>query len=314
MSNGEVTIPGVGSETDLSEGSLPALNGMITSARIKHLENYLGPGGWSVPACELIGKARQDSTSNIVTAHYWAVAGLFNSALTSPDQDFSIYLDNPHQYDINGPVDGQYKGWWPTASNLETYYLGKVPVSAPFPDNVLDAAASPTPGPIYHVGDLTLGSTANGNTMKLMGTIYVTGKLDTSLPSGKTFTLDLNGQTIFCDSSSLKPPKEAVYLDSNVTIIGTGAIIALGDIYFHPNVSTNPDDYVLLMSVDDDASVNVQPQNNASFTGSMVGNNIDLQPNTTVTYHPPKFPIDFPTPPSGSEYRSWQLRDWKSSK
>jgi hypothetical protein len=164
---------------------------------------------------------------------------------------------------------------WPSCSDLSSYYLSQVQ-SAIDPGGTIDVGQGTVEkGPCYRrQGDGNLDVTGKGGTLKLTGTIYVTGNLYCR-ESGQGYTIDLNGQTIFVLG-------DADFAANHVTIKGSGCIIACGYIKFQPGIMTNPNDFVFVMSVT--SYVDFQP--NGDFYGAVGGDvNVNLQPNNTLTWH-----------------------------
>ena len=143
-------------------------------------------------------------------------------------------------------------------------------------------AANPTIGPLYRDGDLNIRSSVEGAYLTLNGTIYATGDI-TIGASDKNFTLDLNGQAMFAEGS--------LTIGGKCTVIGSGAIIALGNIVTLPSVSNTSDDYIAILSVE--GSVTFQPS--GDFYGSISGAaGVDVSPNTCITQSSGEFPLGFP--------------------
>jgi hypothetical protein len=68
-----------------------------------------------------------------------------------------------------------------------------------------------------------------------------------------------------------------------VSISGSGCIIAIGDIDFQPVMQGSSTDFVFVMSID--GKVWFKPQ--GDFSGSLAGDaNVDLQPGCTMTWTP----------------------------
>jgi len=180
-----------------------------------------------------------------------------------------------------GPVE-YYDDDWPTAEELMDFYLEAVEDGTHYDsDTVIDIAGIDTElGPIHIEGELTIKNSSNTPaTLTLTGTIYVTD--DTLIGSiGKDFTLDLNGHTIFLASSSADPQK-ALWIGGKCTIVGSGAVIAIGDIYFEPNTEAGVTDPIFVMSVS--GTTSVQPK--GDFYGSIAGSvEIELMPGTSINY------------------------------
>ena len=194
----------------------------------------------------------------------------------------------PSDPNCEGSIDGsitQNPGgidWWPETQQVIDYYLDEVDESDPYPSNIIGVAANPTIGPLYRDGDLNIRSSVEGAYLTLNGTIYTTGDI-TIGASDKNFTLDLNGQAMFAEGS--------LTIGGKCTVIGSGAIIALGNIVTLPSVSNTSDDYIAILSVE--GSVTFQPSGN--FYGSIAGAaGVDVSPNTCITQSSGEFPLGFP--------------------
>jgi len=184
-----------------------------------------------------------------------------------------------------GPLE-YYGDPWPTAEELIDFYLDDVEDGTHYyEDTVIDIAGVDTElGPLYVEGELTIkNSSTTPATLILTGTIYSTE--ETSICYGtsqnKDMTLDLNDQTIFVASNSTGSGQEALKIGDKCTLVGSGSIIALGDIYFKPNTEAGVTDPVFVFSVL--GTTSVQP--NGDFYGSIAGSvEIELQPGTSVNY------------------------------
>ena len=210
-------------------------------------------------------------------------SGLLDNVITS--QNEIEYPNNPSQYDItypegNGPV-ANYTGSWPTPADLADFYWEDVEGAPPYLLDTIDlAGVDMDEGPLYRIGELDIVNTNNTPaTLTLTGTIYITG--DTLIgKTGKDFTLDLNGQTIFVASDS-SDPKKALWIGGQCNIIGPGCIIAVGDVYFEPNIPVGMTDPIFILSVSGETTL----QPGGDFYGAIAGSvEVDLQPNTSVNY------------------------------
>jgi len=186
------------------------------------------------------------------------------------------------------PPDGEqgpaeyYSDPWPTAEELIDFYLYDVEDGTRYyTDTVIDLAGIDMElGPLYVEGDLEIYNTSNTPaTLTLTGTIYVTG--DTLIGSTqKDFTFDLSDHTIFVASDSADP-KKALWVGGKCTVVGSGVVMAIGDIYFEPQTEAGVTDPIFVMSVD--GTTLVQPQ--GDFYGAIAGNvEIQLQPGTSINY------------------------------
>jgi len=184
-----------------------------------------------------------------------------------------------------GPVE-YYSDAWPTAEELIDFYLDDVEDGTHYySDTVIDLAGIDMElGPLYVEGQLTIhNSSLTPATLTLTGTIYSTE--ETSICYGtsqnKPMTLDLNDQTIFVASNSTGSGQEALKIGDKCTLVGSGSVIAIGDIYFKPNTEAGVTDPVFVFSVG--GTTAVQP--NGDFYGCIVGSvEIELQPGTSINY------------------------------
>jgi hypothetical protein len=114
----------------------------------------------------------------------------------------------------------------------------------------------------------------------------------------KDFTLDLNGQTIFVEQS--------IDIARKANIRGSGCIIALGDVFFLPQVQSSSDDFVFVMSVS--GSLQAQPQ--GQFFGTMAAAvEIQYQPNSSIARRPTPFDLNFPEGQSAAFVKSYVIVD-----
>ena len=207
--------------------------------------------------------------------------------------DYSDILENtitslhdvdlpPHPEGIDEPIVEDYPGPWPTAEILADWYIQDVEPGDPYPDGTIDPKDTHSAGPLYRNGDLEIRSTQNDSLLTLNGTIYVKGNLSTA--NNKTFTLDLNENVIFVEGS--------IDMNTKCTITGSGAIIAIGDINFAPNIESGEGDFLFVMSVE--GTTTFQP--NGDYSGSVAGNlEVQLQPGVTVTHIDPPDEFNFPS-------------------
>jgi len=176
-----------------------------------------------------------------------------------------------NNYTIEGNTTKGVPGW-PDADVLKAFYYADVAGVEPYEFSQIQIVQDEEKGPLYREGSLDIySSNTTVPTLTLMDTFYVTGDLDI----GKTdydFVLDLNGQTIFSE--------QAIDIGGKCTITGSGCIIALGNIFFAPQVQSGPDDFVFVMSV----SGELQAQPGGDFYGAMAGLIQLLQPNTTISW------------------------------
>jgi len=177
-----------------------------------------------------------------------------------------------------GPLE-YYDDPWPTAEELIDFYLEEVEDEEPYGSDMLELNSDMELGPLYRDGELEIKAGTAGVTLTLTGTIYVSG--DTLIGStGKDFTLDLNNHTIFVASDSADPQK-ALWIGGKCTVVGSGVIISIGDMYFEPNTEAGVTDPIFLMSVS--GTTSVQP--GGDFYGSIAGSvEINLMPGTSINY------------------------------
>jgi hypothetical protein len=215
---------------------------------------------------------------------YGDYGDLLGQVITSQNEiDFP-----PHWEDYVEPSEGEnapvenYDDPWPTADELIDFYLDDVKGVEPYDSDTLDLEGCDMEiGTFYRDGTLTIDNTGSTSaTLTLTGTVYITG--DTTIEPNSDLVIDLNGQTIFVESDSTKPPKEALYIKApKIALIGPGVIIAVGDFYFEPNTPVGMTEPIFVMSVD--GITNVQP--GGDFYGSIAGSvEVDLQPGTSINY------------------------------
>jgi len=229
--------------------------------------------------------------------------------------DFSSFFDNAvtsggavdNKGDIFPPesVVEYYTGDWPSADVLSEFYLGQLDVGAPFAGSTIDIEDYPTilpSGPVYRQGDLEIINTGTAGAVGVLNeTVYVTGNLDIAV-TNQALTLDLKNQTIFVEGN--------INLGTKCTIIGSGCIIAVGDIDFSPDIDSSLDDFIFVMSIE--GTVLMHP--GADFYGAIAGNvEVTLQPGCTLTLTGAPTDgdggLNFPT--GGSE--TLEILTWESS-
>jgi hypothetical protein len=156
---------------------------------------------------------------------------------------------------------------WPSALQLSTYYRKQVKDLTSYSEDHIDIATDPIIGPLYRDGTLDIFNTGEKDKIAtLNGTVYVTDDPSTEpdlIIGGinKAFTLNLNNQTIYCEGS--------VDVGGKCTLTGSGCIIAVGDIDFHPNIPAGSEnDFVFIMSIE--GEVLLHP--NGDYYGAVVGN------------------------------------------
>jgi hypothetical protein len=219
---------------------------------------------------------------------YGDYGDLLGQVITSQNEiDFP-----PNWEDLVEPSEGEhapveyYDDPWPTAEELIDFYLDDVEDGTHYySDTVIDIAGIDTElEPLYVEGELTIKNSSNTPaTLTLTGTIYSTE--ETSIAYGtsqnKPMTLDLNGQTIFVASNSTGSGQEALKIGDKCTIVGSGTVIAVGDIYFKPNTEAGVTDPIFVFSIL--GTTSVQP--GGDFYGAIAGSvEVDLQPGTSINY------------------------------
>jgi len=205
-------------------------------------------------------------------------SGLLDNIITSQNatdihKNVTLNYTEGHE-----PVE-YYDGPWPTAEDLadwywqdvddETHYYGDTEIDLDGVDMYL--------GPLYVESELDILNSKTTDpppTLTLTGTIYITG--DTLIgKTGKDFTLDLDGHTIFVTSDTTGSPY-ALWIGDKCTIEGPGVIIAVGDIYFEPKAQTGGEENpIFILSVE--GKTQIQPS--GLFYGAIAGSvEVDVQP------------------------------------
>ena len=172
-----------------------------------------------------------------------------------------------------------YGGIWPPVEDLEEFYAGNITGGTYYyEDTEIDLAGVDMDlGPLYVDGELDIVNSSTPATLTLTGTIYITG--DTLISPNKEMILDLNGQTIFVASNTTG--QNALWIGGKCTIEGPGVIIAIGDIYFEPNIEAGMTDPIFIMSTS--GQTLLQP--GGDFYGCIAGSvEVQLQPGTTLNY------------------------------
>jgi len=210
---------------------------------------------------------------------YGDYGDLLEQVLTS--QEEIVLKPGTEVYPSEGehaPIEN-YDDDWPTAEELIDFYLDEVDGEESYDSDMLALDSDMELGPFYRDGDLEIKAGTAGVTLTLTGTIYVSG--DTLIGSaGQDFTLDLNNHTIFVASDSADPQK-ALWIGGKCTVVGSGVIISIGDMYFEPNTEAGVTDPIFVMSIL--GTTSVQP--GGDFYGSIAGSvEIELQPGTSINY------------------------------
>ena len=178
---------------------------------------------------------------------------------------------------INGTVTQYPDGidYWPSTQNLIHYFYHQVDDLEPLSVDTIDVTVNSTIGPLLREGDLEIESSVKDAVASLNGTVYIKGNL--RLGGAKDFTLNLSHHWIFCEGS--------IDMSDKSSIVGTGAIIAIGDIFFGPKTSSDENEFLFLMSSEGEVQLN--PKSN--FYGSIAGDvTVDLFPGVEVVWTDPK--------------------------
>jgi len=176
---------------------------------------------------------------------------------------------------------------WPTFEQLHWFYDQDVTPHEDyvFSSDTINVRYTDVIPAMYREGNLTIETTQAGASASLEGTVYLVGDLEFR-QTGKVYTINLNNQTIFVDGNINFPSNKC-------TLIGSGCIIATGDINFNPSMTSDPDSFVFVMSLNGTVSFNP----NGDFYGSIAGDvEVNLQPGSTLTWSiPPYEDLNFPT-------------------
>jgi len=249
---------------------------------------------------QILSTATSDDGTNTTIEAYLSVSyldfsALLDNAIVSQDTitiqpgtnvSGDVWLpdkDDPDKFINKGNITGEVKDeddmiiTWPTYEQLSSYYMGLVE-DADDPGPSIDIKDTEIIGPCYREGSLAVDNTGEPATLVLEGTVYVTGDLEFKQPGAThNYTVNLNGQTIFAEGS-------ISLASTSISILGSGCIIAVGDINFQPNIVGEADDFVLVMSIT--GEVNFQPS--GDFTGCVAGNvHVQLQPGCTIDWTSP---------------------------
>ena len=232
-------------------------------------------------------------------------SSLLDNAITTPG-DVSTQPNTTVNGIIECPADGfnepEYGDWewqdydeeWPDTEQWRQFFLAAV-AGEPDPGSSVDIKNHDEDnplGPWYRDGYLKIKNTDNDTENALLGgTIYVTSYLNFEQPgTPKAYTLDLNWQTIFAEG-------DVYFAPDNITVTGSGCIIAIGDINFQPNVMSNPGDFIFVCSLE--GTVNFNP--NGDYYGSVAGQEVvGMQPGSSITWTPPPGGLHLPGMGGGS--------------
>ena len=290
FTTGSLAIP-VASSHSLPQSSL---NSRTVDVLIERLDDII----YKITSTATTGASLSTTITSHVT-YYGDFSSLLTGALsTLNDVSISIgsTVDGDVQYggnlDNNGSITGdvinETMDYFPTTEQLSTFYWKDVEDGTVINESSLDIGSG-TPespyliGPAYTTGDLTI---KGSGVARLDGTLYVQGTL-IFLPGN---TLILNNQAIYAEGDlELRPGN---------TVMGSGSIIAEGDIDFSPNIDSSPDDFILVLSLE--GSINANP--GGSFYGSLVAaEDINLQPNCEIYWSQHGSGLHFPWSLDGGE-------------
>jgi hypothetical protein len=190
---------------------------------------------------------------------------------------------------VNGTINPPFEDgipWWPETWAIAQYFKDQVDVSKPFKKGFIDVAVNSTIGPLYVDGDLDIYTSVGGASASLEGIVYITGELSMVGGGSSPFSLNLNDQVIFVENEgatvgdSVGGGHAEVSIDSDCTLTGSGAIFAIGDIWFQPKLLTSPQDFMFIMSLE--GWVNMQPS--GEFYGSIAGHTeVEVSPSSDIT-------------------------------
>jgi len=192
---------------------------------------------------------------------------------------------------------------WPTVGSLNSTYWGDVKDAVPYGSDTLNVAEHPTIGPFLRDGPLNVLNDIADLTLKLDGTVYISGTTDMS--PNKDTTLDLNGHTIFVASETAGT--QLTIGGGKLTIKGPGLIVAVGDINFQPKaqVGTGP---VFILSILGTTTVHPSGDIYGAIAGKV---NVDLHQGSTptTTYPAGGFNSTFPLIEASRTYgiASWEI-------
>ena len=218
-----------------------------------------------------------DITDNVLTSQ---------SGINYPPKPI---LDYPEGHE---PVEN-YDGPWPDLDALSAWYREDVEGVTPYGSGTIDLAGNNlTLEPLLREGALQITNSKDpAATLTLTGTLYITG--DLLINPTKDLIIDLNGHAIFVESDSRNPPKHALYIGGKCTMRGPGAIAAIGDIYFEPNMEAGVTDPIFIISIEGETTL----KPNGDFYGAVAGSvEVELQPGSSVTYPEDGFPADLNWP------------------
>ncbi len=173
---------------------------------------------------------------------------------------------------------------WPTETELNTFYqVTTLPLFSGSSIDVKDYLSTGI-GPFRRAGDLTVNNTGAAGILKINGTIYVAGNLTFSQPgASKSYTIDLNNQTIYAKGNITFP-------SNNVSLIGSGTIIAVQDLTVYPGTGNSANDFILLLSLK--GKTYMYPS--GEFYGTMAGYTETYIGSGKIITGPPPSTFSFP--------------------
>ena len=191
---------------------------------------------------------------------------------------------------------------WPFTEDFRAFFWPQVeglqlPYDSCGGKDTLDVSVNSTFGPGFHEGNFYIENSGSaGVTATLTGTVYIKGDAAQLYIGAEVqdFYLDLNYQTIYvegCDYD-LDSGQYALTIGGKCHIIGSGAIIAEGNIYAQPNMeAATEDDFVFVMSLF--GGVLLQP--NGTLYGTVAARDVYLGPGNILSH------TDAPTDPETGE-------------
>jgi len=289
--------------------TLPHVNGMDVYVVITLWEIIEGFGRYQVQSW--VGSDNWVNASTkidaIITTTWLDYGGITNNVITSPNgyTTQGPTTIEPGEGEEHGPV-GDYRGPWPTPEELIAWYARDVDKDNPYPYDEVDLDGNDLSiGPEYVDSNFSIINSDNTEaTLTLTDTLYITG--DTLIgATNKDFTIDLNGQTIFVESGTTSggTSSAALWIGSRCTLVGSGCIIAVGDINFEPNLETLPGEYILVLSLIGQTWMHP----NGDFYGTLAGYSEVFIQNGDVTWTEPTDGLNFPG--SGGDM-VWGIHTW----
>jgi len=285
----------------LSKGETTLANYQLNGKTVSVTITDMGDGSYLITSTATTSSSGSSTTIHTGVSASGSFAFLFDNAITS-NGDVTIRGSDTSvvgNVTASGTVDGEENVTgtvteeatidnWPSAEYLSTLYGADVDKDNPYDSDFIDLdGVSKSIGPLYVDGDLPIYNSSNTEaTLTLTGTLYIVGKAEIG-KSPKAFTLDLNGQTIYVESNLTGGGASgtALWIGENCEIVGSGCIIAIGDIYFEPKGDVGSEtDFVFLMSVTGKTTLNPGGNFNGSIAGAA---DVILQPGCTLMWHDP---------------------------